>query len=99
MEDQFLVKLLDCMFFTTFVTERGPPWRIGDLWDDLYANISELLRTEQNDSTKLRANIQVNVTKVCPPKKTNAYKIFSMFNFILNLTVFYLWYECSLLLG
>lgn len=58
-DNEFVGKVLDCMFFTTFVTERGPPWRVCDLWDDLYAGIGDQLRQEQHDSRKLLENIQV----------------------------------------
>ncbi|KAK8374776.1 hypothetical protein O3P69_012541 [Scylla paramamosain] len=57
-DNEYVGKLLDCMFFTTFVTERGPPWRVCDLWDDVYANIGDQLRQEQHDSRKMLENIQ-----------------------------------------
>lgn len=58
-DNDYVGKLLDCMFFTTFVTERGPPWRVCDLWDDVYANIGDQLRQEQHDNRKMLENIQV----------------------------------------
>ncbi|XP_045127189.1 myotubularin-related protein 13-like isoform X10 [Portunus trituberculatus] len=57
-DNDYVGKLLDCMFFTTFVTERGPPWRVCDLWDDVYANIGDQLRQEQHDCRKMLENIQ-----------------------------------------
>ncbi|XP_066963738.1 myotubularin-related protein 13 [Macrobrachium rosenbergii] len=57
-DNEFVGKVLDCMFFTTFVTERGPPWRVCDLWDDLYSNIGDQLRLEQHDSRMLLVHIQ-----------------------------------------
>lgn len=45
-ESEFLFRVLDSMFFTTFVNERGPPWRASDAWDDLYSSMNELLKTE-----------------------------------------------------
>lgn len=42
----FLSKLLDSMFFTSFISERGPPWRPCDAWDELYSSITDLTRTE-----------------------------------------------------
>ena len=59
-DNDFVGKVLDCMFFTTFVTERGPPWRVCDLWDDLYSNIGDQLRLEQHDSRMLLVHIQVS---------------------------------------
>lgn len=34
------------MFFTGFVTERGPPWRPCDAWDELYSSMNDLLKSE-----------------------------------------------------
>nr|XP_045604628.1 myotubularin-related protein 5-like isoform X5 [Procambarus clarkii] len=57
-DNDFVGKVLDCMFFTTFVSERGPPWRVCDLWDDLYSGIGDQLRLEQHDSRMLLVHIQ-----------------------------------------
>ncbi|MPC33192.1 Myotubularin-related protein 13 [Portunus trituberculatus] len=67
-DNDYVGKLLDCMFFTTFVTERGPPWRVCDLWDDVYANIGDQLRQEQHDCRKMLENIQVKQLKKLPQK-------------------------------
>ena len=40
----FCLKLLDCMFFTNFITERGCPWRPADLWDELYNNYGNFFK-------------------------------------------------------
>lgn len=48
----FLLRVLDSMFFTGFVTERGPPWRPCDAWDELYSAMTDLTRTE-NQNPKL----------------------------------------------
>lgn len=48
----FLLRVLDSMFFTGFVTERGPPWRPCDAWDELYSAMTDLTRTE-TQNTKL----------------------------------------------
>lgn len=42
----FLSRVLDSMFFTSFITERGPPWRTCDAWDELYSSMTDLTRTE-----------------------------------------------------
>lgn len=34
-EDDFLIKVLDGMAFAGFVSERGPPYRATDLFDDV----------------------------------------------------------------
>ncbi|XP_070391724.1 myotubularin-related protein 13 isoform X5 [Dermacentor albipictus] len=48
-ESEFVTKLLDCMFFNTFVAERGPPYRVCDIFDELYASMNDLLKTEARD--------------------------------------------------
>lgn len=52
-DDEFTTRVLDCMFFNGFVTERGPAWRSCDQWDELYCNMNELLRTEALDDGRL----------------------------------------------
>lgn len=54
----FTTRVLDCMFFTGFVAERGPPWRPCDHWDELYSNMADLLRLEAQDSRMLLVHIQ-----------------------------------------
>lgn len=54
----FTTRVLDCMFFTSFVAERGPPWRTCDVWDELYSNLGELLKVESQDPMKLLVHIQ-----------------------------------------
>ncbi|XP_070709583.1 myotubularin-related protein 5 isoform X3 [Pempheris klunzingeri] len=46
-EDDFLMKVLDGMAFAGFVSERGPPYRATDLFDDLVANQVERIRQEE----------------------------------------------------
>lgn len=58
MDTDFLARVLDSMFFTTFVTERGPPWRPWDAWDELYNAMPELLKTESNDRRLVLVHIQ-----------------------------------------
>ena len=48
-ESEFLFRVLDSMFFTTFVNERGPPWRAADAWDELYSSMNEMLKSEANN--------------------------------------------------
>lgn len=45
------------MFFTSFIAERGPPWRPCDIWDELYSNISDQLKQESQDHGKLKKKI------------------------------------------
>jgi myotubularin-related protein 5/13 len=57
-DTDFLAKVLDSMFFTTFVTERGPPWRPCDAWDELYNAMPELLKSELQDKRLILKHIQ-----------------------------------------
>ncbi|XP_059480805.1 myotubularin-related protein 13 isoform X3 [Neocloeon triangulifer] len=57
-ECDFTTRLLDCMFYTGFVQERGPPWRVCDLWDELYSNLGEQLRQEGQDPSLVLTHIQ-----------------------------------------
>ncbi|XP_069696125.1 myotubularin-related protein 13 isoform X2 [Periplaneta americana] len=58
MDCDFTTRVLDCMFFTGFVAERGPPWRPCDVWDELYSNIGDLLRLEAQDQRMVLVHIQ-----------------------------------------
>uniref|UniRef100_A0A1S4GHX4 Uncharacterized protein n=2 Tax=Anopheles gambiae TaxID=7165 RepID=A0A1S4GHX4_ANOGA len=55
---EFLSRVLDSMFFTGFVTERGPPWRACDAWDELYSTMNDLLKSELLDPALVLAHIQ-----------------------------------------
>ncbi|XP_025829760.1 myotubularin-related protein 13 isoform X2 [Agrilus planipennis] len=54
----FSTRILDCMFFTSFVADRGPPWRPCDVWDELYSNFNDLLKIETQDPNMLLVHIQ-----------------------------------------
>ena len=75
-DSEFLIKVLDCMFFTSFVSERGLPWRVWDIWDELYANILEHLRIEQQNPRLLLEHIQVSFVYICRFNKTIAHYIY-----------------------
>lgn len=55
---EFTTRVLDCMFFTSFVSERGPPWRPCDVWDELYSSLGELLKAENLDYRLVLLHIQ-----------------------------------------
>lgn len=50
----FLSRVLDSMFFTSFISERGPPWRACDAWDELYSSVTDLTRTELQNPKLVR---------------------------------------------
>ena len=35
MDDEFTTRVLDSMSFSTFVAERGPPYRVCDIFDEV----------------------------------------------------------------
>ncbi|KAL0196246.1 hypothetical protein M9458_009818, partial [Cirrhinus mrigala] len=57
-EDDFLMKVLDGMAFAGFVSERGPPYRATDLFDDLIANQVERIRQETGDAQKVMKHVK-----------------------------------------
>ena len=40
-ECEFCQRFLESDAFSMFIEERGPPWRATDLWDELYASMSD----------------------------------------------------------
>ncbi|KAI4495975.1 hypothetical protein M0802_008190 [Mischocyttarus mexicanus] len=54
----FTTRVLDCMFFTSFIAERGPPWRPCDVWDELYSSLSDQLKQEAQDHRLILTHIQ-----------------------------------------
>ncbi|KAM9327544.1 LOW QUALITY PROTEIN: myotubularin-related protein 5 [Pholidichthys leucotaenia] len=57
-EDDFLMKVLDGMAFAGFVSERGPPYRATDLFDDLVANQVERIRQEESSPHKVMNHVK-----------------------------------------
>lgn len=55
----FTTRFLDCMFFTAFVTERGPPWRPCDVFDEVYCSIADQVRQEAGDRSLTVTHLQV----------------------------------------
>ena len=59
-DTDFLSRVLDSMFFTAFVIERGPPFRPCDAWDEMYNTMPELLKKEALDRRLVRFIFQIN---------------------------------------
>ena len=55
----FMTKLVERMFFTSFVQERGPPWRSTDVWDDVYSSMSDWHRLEAQDAQMVHVHMKV----------------------------------------
>ncbi|XP_055899918.1 myotubularin-related protein 13-like isoform X1 [Biomphalaria glabrata] len=57
-EEEFLGKVINGMAFNAFVSERGPPYRVCDIFDEVVATIQDQLLEEQNDPHKVMENIK-----------------------------------------
>ncbi|KAJ8406608.1 hypothetical protein AAFF_G00301820 [Aldrovandia affinis] len=57
-ESDFLTKVLDGMAFAGFVSERGPPFRACDLFDELVAFDVEWIKEEEENPAKLQKHIR-----------------------------------------
>ncbi|KAG7454791.1 hypothetical protein MATL_G00263360 [Megalops atlanticus] len=57
-EDDFLTKVLDGMAFAGFVSERGPPYRPIDVFDELVANQVKRIRLEEENPRKVMNHIK-----------------------------------------
>uniref|UniRef100_A0A3B3ZCJ3 Uncharacterized protein n=1 Tax=Periophthalmus magnuspinnatus TaxID=409849 RepID=A0A3B3ZCJ3_9GOBI len=57
-ESDFLAKVLDGMAFAGFVSERGPPYRVCDLFDELVALDIENFKEEGISPAKLQKRIR-----------------------------------------
>lgn len=56
--NEFAVRLLDSMFFSTFIVERGPPFRDLDLFDHLYSTMDQILIAESKNPATFLANVR-----------------------------------------
>uniref|UniRef100_A0A8C6L9W3 SET binding factor 2 n=1 Tax=Nothobranchius furzeri TaxID=105023 RepID=A0A8C6L9W3_NOTFU len=57
-ENDFLTKVLDGMAFAGFVSERGPPYRACDLFDELVALDCDSFKEEEVNPSKLQKHIR-----------------------------------------
>uniref|UniRef100_A0A3Q0QU54 SET binding factor 2 n=1 Tax=Amphilophus citrinellus TaxID=61819 RepID=A0A3Q0QU54_AMPCI len=57
-ENDFLTKVLDGMAFAGFVSERGPPYRACDLFDELVALDFDSFKEEEVNPAKLQKRIR-----------------------------------------
>ncbi|XP_043436563.1 myotubularin-related protein 13 isoform X3 [Prionailurus bengalensis] len=57
-ENDFLTKVLNGMAFAGFVSERGPPYRSCDLFDELVAFEVERIKVEENNPVKIIKHVR-----------------------------------------
>ena len=63
-ENEFTVKLINSMFFNTFIQERGLPYRYVDLFDNLFASINDTLIEEEKNPSLFIRNIRALAGKL-----------------------------------
>ncbi|XP_028407553.1 myotubularin-related protein 5-like [Dendronephthya gigantea] len=56
--DDFFNKVLDSISFNQLITDRGPPHRTCDLFDELVASIDETLKSELGLDAEITSNVQ-----------------------------------------
>lgn len=57
-DNEFMTRLLESMFFEKFVESRGLPYRDCDLFDELHATLHERLQEEKNDINAIIRHIK-----------------------------------------
>uniref|UniRef100_A0A8D0ML34 SET binding factor 2 n=1 Tax=Sus scrofa TaxID=9823 RepID=A0A8D0ML34_PIG len=57
-ENDFLTKVLNGMAFAGFISERGPPYRSCDLFDELVAFEVERIKVEENNPLKMIKHVR-----------------------------------------
>ena len=57
-DSDFIKRLVNCMFFNTLVSDRGPSWRQCDIFDELYSVFGEQCQVEQADPSRVLRHIQ-----------------------------------------
>ncbi|XP_077120460.1 myotubularin-related protein 5 isoform X11 [Ranitomeya variabilis] len=75
-EDDFLTKVLEGMAFAGFVTERGPPYRSLDLFDELVAYDVHKIQYEEGTQKYLMKHVQELAEKLY--RNENPYPAVSM---------------------
>ncbi len=56
--EEFLSKVLDSMSFATYVNEKGPPYRVCNIFDKLVANIADTVSQEEGHPERALKNIR-----------------------------------------
>ncbi|XP_074660812.1 myotubularin-related protein 13-like [Tubulanus polymorphus] len=78
-EEEFLTKVLDSMGFSSFVAERGPPYRVCDLFDEVFATLHEVRKEEDENPDREIVNIRELASQLyiheCPNPQVYTQKI------------------------
>ncbi|KAL3842272.1 hypothetical protein ACJMK2_020304 [Sinanodonta woodiana] len=57
-ENDFIVRVLDGVGFGAFITERGSPYRVCDIFDEVYATMQDQLKEEKVCPDKMMTHIK-----------------------------------------
>ncbi|XP_013907166.1 PREDICTED: myotubularin-related protein 13 isoform X2 [Thamnophis sirtalis] len=75
-ENDFLTKILNGMAFAGFVSERGPPYRSCDLFDELVAFEVERIKSEESNSLKVLKHIRELAEQLLKNENPNPHMTF-----------------------
>ncbi|XP_029438574.1 myotubularin-related protein 13 isoform X2 [Rhinatrema bivittatum] len=75
-ENDFLTKVLNGMAFAGFVSERGPPYRSSDLFDELVAFEVERIKGEQSNPQKIIKHVRELAEKLFKNENPNPHMAF-----------------------
>uniref|UniRef100_A0A670ZQ59 SET binding factor 2 n=1 Tax=Pseudonaja textilis TaxID=8673 RepID=A0A670ZQ59_PSETE len=75
-ENDFLTKILNGMAFAGFVSERGPPYRSCDLFDELVAFEVERIKSEESSSLKVLKHIRELAEQLLKNENPNPHMTF-----------------------
>ncbi|KAM3854556.1 myotubularin-related protein 13 isoform 1-T1 [Vipera latastei] len=75
-ENDFLTKILNGMAFAGFVSERGPPYRPCDLFDELVAFEVERIKSEESNSLKVLKHIRELAEQLLKNENPNPHMTF-----------------------
>ncbi|XP_057363340.1 myotubularin-related protein 13 isoform X2 [Manis pentadactyla] len=75
-ENDFLTKVLNGMAFAGFVSERGPPYRSCDLFDELVAFEVERIKVEENNPLKMIKHVRELAEQLFKNENPNSHMAF-----------------------
>nr|XP_036882234.1 myotubularin-related protein 13 isoform X2 [Manis javanica] len=75
-ENDFLTKVLNGMAFASFVSERGPPYRSCDLFDELVAFEVERIKVEENNPLKMIKHVRELAEQLFKNENPNSHMAF-----------------------
>lgn len=62
MDNDFITKVLDCMFFNAYVADRGPPYRNCDIFDEVCSIRLSLMARVRKETNKCQLNVNFRLS-------------------------------------